>query len=142
VILLCWNVFQFDLSGDRASAIYPEKGLAEFEKVKIAETIESRGDKSCRPLHSPLWQVDSDKIRRMAPIEFIRRYMPGWFDCTICDEIHQLVSHVSGNGTVFGFWVRRLLRFGVFTGNAFPVAEGSAAKKTTLGYPIGLLPTF
>ena len=66
--------------------------LAEFEKVKIAETIESRGDKSCRPVHSPLWQADSDKIRRMAPIEFIGRYMPGWFDYTICDEIHQLAG--------------------------------------------------
>ena len=27
----------------------------EFDKIKIAETIETRGDKSCRPLHSPLW---------------------------------------------------------------------------------------
>jgi len=66
--------------------------LAEFEKVKISEMIESRGDKSCRPVHSPLWQADSDKIRRMAPIEFIGRYMPGWFDYAICDEIHQLAG--------------------------------------------------
>jgi superfamily II DNA or RNA helicase len=65
---------------------------AEFEKVKISETIESRGEKSCRPVHSPLWQADADKIRRMAPIEFIGRYMPGWFDYTICDEIHQLAG--------------------------------------------------
>jgi superfamily II DNA or RNA helicase len=65
---------------------------AEFEKVKIAETIETRDNKSCRQLHSPLWQADSDKIRRMAPIEFIGRYMPGWFDYTICDEIHQLAG--------------------------------------------------
>ena len=66
--------------------------LGEFEKVKIAETIETRGKKSCRPLHSPLWQADSDKIRRMAPIEFIGRYMPEWFDYAICDEIHQLAG--------------------------------------------------
>jgi superfamily II DNA or RNA helicase len=65
---------------------------ADFEKVKIAETIESRGDKSCRPIHSPLWQADADKIRRMAPIEFIGRYMPGWFDYAVCDEIHQLAG--------------------------------------------------
>jgi superfamily II DNA or RNA helicase len=66
--------------------------VAEFEKVKIAETIEARGDKRCRPFHSPLWQADGDKIRRMAPVEFIGRYMPGWFDYTICDEIHQLAG--------------------------------------------------
>jgi hypothetical protein len=32
--------------------------VADFEKVKISETIETRGDKSCRPFHSPLWQAD------------------------------------------------------------------------------------
>jgi hypothetical protein len=47
--------------------------LAEFEKVKIAETVETRSGKPCRPFHSALWQADSDKIRRMAPIEFIGR---------------------------------------------------------------------
>jgi len=66
--------------------------VAEFEKVKISETVESRGNKACRPVHSALWQADSDKIRRMAPIEFIGRYMPGWFDYAICDEIHQLAG--------------------------------------------------
>jgi len=66
--------------------------VAEFERVKIAETIETRGDKRCRPFHSPLWQADGDKIRRMAPIEFIGRYMPGWFDYAVCDEIHQLAG--------------------------------------------------
>jgi superfamily II DNA or RNA helicase len=66
--------------------------VAEFEKVKIAETVESRGDKPCRSIHSALWQADSGKIRRMAPIEFIGRYMPGWFDYAICDEIHQLAG--------------------------------------------------
>jgi superfamily II DNA or RNA helicase len=66
--------------------------VAEFEKVKIAESVESRGNKPCRPIHSALWQADSDKIRRMAPIEFIGRYMPGWFDYAICDEIHQLAG--------------------------------------------------
>jgi superfamily II DNA or RNA helicase len=65
---------------------------AEFEKVKIAETVESRSDKPCRPIHSALWQADCDKIRRMAPIEFVGRYMPGWFDYAICDEIHQLAG--------------------------------------------------
>jgi superfamily II DNA or RNA helicase len=66
--------------------------VAEFEKVKITETVESRGDKPCRQIHSALWQADSEKIRRMAPIEFIGRYMPGWFNYAICDEIHQLAG--------------------------------------------------
>ena len=36
--------------------------------------------------------ADADKIRRMAPIKFIGRYMPEWFDNAICDEIHQLAG--------------------------------------------------
>ena len=123
---ICRNVFQFYLSGDQASAICPGKGVAEFEKVKIGETIKSRGDKSCRSLHKPLWQVDSDKIRRMAPIEFIGRSMP----------VKCLVRCADPNAS------SRLLRFGIFIGDSSPVAKDSAAKKTTLGYPIGWLPTF
>ena len=72
--------------------------IAEFEKVKIAETIETREGKSCRPIHSPLWQADPDKIRRMAPIEFIGRYMPGWFDYTICSDS---VEHRDGKSAGF-----------------------------------------
>jgi hypothetical protein len=75
--------------------------VAEFEKVKIAETIETREGKSCRSVHSPLWQADPDRIRRMAPIEFIGRYMPGWFDYTICDEIHQLAGDTA-QGSALG----------------------------------------
>jgi superfamily II DNA or RNA helicase len=66
--------------------------VADFEKVKISETIETRGEASCRRLHSALWQADADRIRRMAPIEFVGRYMPGWFEYAICDEIHQLAG--------------------------------------------------
>lgn len=65
---------------------------ADFENAKISEMVEARGEKPCRPFHSALWQADNKKIVRMAPIEFIGRYMPGWFDYAICDEIHQLAG--------------------------------------------------
>jgi hypothetical protein len=66
--------------------------VADFEKVKISETIDARGKASSRRLHSAMWQADAERIRRMAPIEFIGRYMPGWFDYAICDQIHQLAG--------------------------------------------------
>ena len=83
------------VNSDTGRPVIVESGrltAADFESVKWAEIIEKRGEKSCRPLHSPLWQADSDKIRRMAPVEFIGRYMPGWFDYAICDEVHQLAG--------------------------------------------------
>jgi superfamily II DNA or RNA helicase len=64
--------------------------VSDLRKIKISEIIENREDKTCKRAYSAMWQADSEKIQRMAPIEFIGRYMPGWFDYAICDEIHQL----------------------------------------------------
>ena len=83
------------VNADTGRPVVVESGrltAADFENVKLAELIERRGDKPCRQIHSPLWQADSDKIRRMAPIEFIGRYMPRWFEYAICDEVHQLAG--------------------------------------------------
>ena len=39
------------------------------------------------------------RIRRVAPLDFIGRFMPGWFDYAICDEAHQLANDTAqGNG--------------------------------------------
>ena len=83
------------VNADTGKPVIVDEGrltVADFEKVKISETVEARGERSCRRLHSPMWQADPARIRRMAPVEFIGRYMPGWFDYAICDEIHQLAG--------------------------------------------------
>ena len=50
-------------------------------------------------LFSPLWQADRSKIQRVAPLEYIGRYMKGWFDYAIADELHQLSNDTAqGNG--------------------------------------------
>jgi superfamily II DNA or RNA helicase len=64
----------------------------EFLEAKIGEVIDKCGEEARRPIHGALWQADGKKIQRMAPIEFIGRYMPGWFDYAVCDEIHQLAG--------------------------------------------------
>jgi superfamily II DNA or RNA helicase len=65
----------------------------DFDKIKLSEAIESRDGKSCRAFHSALWQADPAKLHRMAPIEFIGRYLDDeWFDYAICDEVHQLAG--------------------------------------------------
>src|SRR5437016_14425236 len=48
--------------------------VADFERAKISETIDARGKESCPRLHSALWQADTDRIRRRAPITFIDSY--------------------------------------------------------------------
>jgi hypothetical protein len=64
----------------------------DFKKAKLSERL-SGGDgtnHSRRPHYSALWQADGKKIRRFAPIDFIGRYMNGFFDYAIADEIHEL----------------------------------------------------
>ena len=67
---------------------------ADFKKAKLSEILgERNGDDSKklqRVLYSALWQADGKKTRRFAPVDFIGRYMPGFFDYAIADEVHEL----------------------------------------------------
>lgn len=65
---------------------------AEFDKTRVSQVLSENSGKRRRLLCAPLWQADNKKIARMAPIDFIGRYMAGWFDYAICDELHQLAG--------------------------------------------------
>ncbi len=60
------------------------------DKVKVSETLTS--PKSGTTRFSALWQADRNRIQLMVPIEYIGRYMHGWFDFAIADELHQLAG--------------------------------------------------
>ncbi len=66
----------------------------DFKKAKLSEILGSQnGDESGkrrRALYSALWQADGTKVRRFAPVDFIGRYMPDFFDYAIADEVHEL----------------------------------------------------
>ncbi len=87
----------------RGCAVNPETGepvsinderllAGDFKDSKISEVVEERNEHTCRAHFVPLWQADRDKIQREAPINFIGRYMRGFFDYAICDEMHQLAG--------------------------------------------------
>ncbi len=73
----------------------------DFGDFKRAEMIRSCGESPSRGRYSALWQVDRDKMRRIAPVDFIGRYMDGFFDYAITDELHQL-AHVTAQGNALG----------------------------------------
>ena len=82
---------------------------ADFKKAKLSEILgERKGDESNklrRVLYSALWQADGKKTRRFAPVDFIGRYMPDFFDYAIADEVHELKGDTAqGNalGTLAG----------------------------------------
>jgi hypothetical protein len=96
---------------------------SDFNKVRLNEIIGGHGKeedhgstKSRRTLYSPLWQADGLRIRRVAPMEFIGRYLSGWFDYGIGDEVHQLTSGDTAQGNALGTLAACTDRLVVLTG--------------------------
>ena len=95
----------------------------DFKKAKLSEILSGpNGDesrKSRRALYSALWQADGNKIRRFAPVDFIGRYMPDFFDYAIADEVHELKGDTAqGNalGTLAGCAQRTVVLTGTLLG--------------------------
>jgi hypothetical protein len=68
-----------------------------FDTNKYDETL-NRPNKGTT-VFSPLWQADKNKLQRMAPLDYMGRYMKDFFDYAIADELHQLAGDTAqGNG--------------------------------------------
>ena len=96
---------------------------ADFEKAKLSEMLGgSNGEqlaKLRKALYSALWQADGSKVRRFAPVGFIGRYMPDFFDYAIADEVHELKGDTAqGNalGTLAGCAQRTVVLTGTLLG--------------------------
>jgi len=83
------------------------------EKVKVSEVLMSSRGGTKR--FSALWQADRTGIQRMAPIEYIGRFMTGWFDFAIADELHQLAGDTA-QGNALGVLGRAADRLIALTG--------------------------
>ena len=92
---------------------------ADFKKAKLSEILGARnGDESRklrRALYSALWQADGRKTRRFAPVDFIGRFMPDFFDYAIADEVHELKGDTA-QGNALGTLAACAQRTAVLTG--------------------------
>ena len=76
----------------------------DFKKAKLSEIL-GQGESTNhvrRPVYSALWQADGKKVRRFAPVDFIGRYMDGFFDYAIADEVHELKGGDTAQGNALG----------------------------------------
>ena len=90
----------------------------DFKKVKLSEIL-GQGDETNharRTLYSALWQADGKKIRRFAPVDFIGRYMDGFFDYAIADEVHELKGGDTAQGNALGTLAASARHIAVLTG--------------------------
>jgi hypothetical protein len=108
---------------DSGSPVYlgteGERVLAmDFKKVKLFETVgQGEGTNHARrSLYSALWQADGKKIRRFAPIDFIGRYMDGFFDYAIADEVHEFTGGDTAQGNALGTLAASARHIAVLTG--------------------------
>jgi hypothetical protein len=111
------------VNADSGSPVYlgedGERLLAmDFKKAKLSEMVgQGEGTNHARrPLYSALWQADGKKIRRFAPIDFIGRYMDGFFDYAIADEVHELKGGDTAQGNALGALAASARHIAVLTG--------------------------
>ena len=108
---------------DSGSPVYlgseGERLLAiDFKKAKFSEVLgQGEGTNHARrSVFSALWQADERKIRRFAPIDFIGRYMDGFFDYAIADEVHELKGGDTAQGNALGTLAASARHIAVLTG--------------------------
>ncbi len=111
------------INPDSGSPVYlgseGERLLAmDFKKLKLSEMLgQAEGTNHARrPLYSALWQADGKKIRRFAPVDFIGRYMDGFFDYAIADEVHELKGGDTAQGNALGTLAASARHIAVLTG--------------------------
>lgn len=92
---------------------------ADFRKVKHSEVVTPEAPHDRKQFFSGLWQADNQKVQRMAPIEFIGRYLDRFFDYGIADEVHELKGETAqGNalGTLASACDRTVILTGTLLG--------------------------
>jgi superfamily II DNA or RNA helicase len=85
----------------------------DFDKKRLHEIVDQQKNGTTK--YCPLWQADGNKIARIAPAEYMGRYMPEWFDYAIADEVHQLAGDTA-QGNALGILNRTARRFLGLTG--------------------------
>lgn len=96
---------------------------ADFSKTKHCEVIlrEEQADrqKARRTMFTALWQADSAKVRRCAPMDLIARHMKGFFDYGVADEVHELKGDTAQGaalGTIASCAKRTIILTGTLNG--------------------------
>lgn len=111
------HCYQLAQSGSRKGALVnPDSGdrivnsegeclySTDFRDAKRSQVItrgsseeDSKADGT--QMFSALWSADRTKIQRMAPLDYVGRYLKGWWSYSIADEFHELNGDTAqGNG--------------------------------------------
>jgi len=76
--------------------------LVNRDGVPVGYNYITRTKRFCPDCKGALWQADNERIRRFPLSEYIKRYLNGYFDFFIADEVHELKGGTTAQGNSFG----------------------------------------
>lgn len=70
----------------------------------------------CGACGAALWQADNTRFRRFSIADYVKRYLKGYFDFFICDEVHEMKGGSTAQGNAFGTFASACKRTIALTG--------------------------
>jgi len=88
----------------RGVPVCPDCGSTVVDRDGVEVSPESlRHRKSyCAECGAALWQADNNRFRRFSIADYVKRYLNGYFDFFICDEVHEMKGGDTAQGNAFG----------------------------------------
>ena len=76
--------------------------ILDKDENPVGKDYFERNKRWCPECKAPLWQADNTKIRRFPLSDYIKKYLKGYFDFYIADEVHELKGGATAQGNSFG----------------------------------------
>jgi len=70
--------------------------------VPVSKIALGKRKHRCLSCLAALWQADNTRFRRFSVADYISRYLRGYFDFFICDEVHEMKGGATAQGNAFG----------------------------------------
>ncbi|RKY12774.1 MAG: ATP-dependent helicase [Planctomycetota bacterium] len=79
-----------------------DKLLVNRDGIPVDYNYVTRTKRFCPDCNGALWQADNERMRRFPLSEYVKRYLNGYFDFLIADEVHELKGGSTAQGNSFG----------------------------------------
>jgi SNF2 family DNA or RNA helicase len=76
--------------------------LVDRDGIPVKQDYLKRNKRFCPDCKTALWQADNERVRRYPLSEYVKKYMKGYFDFCIADEVHELKGGSTAQGNSFG----------------------------------------
>ncbi len=88
----------------RGVAVCPDCGSTVVDRDGVELEVGSLRHRKtwCSSCGAALWQADNTRFRRFSIADYVKRFLNGYFDFFICDEVHEMKGGSTAQGNAFG----------------------------------------